>query len=62
MGALEIRYRQVSELRARSTNARRHSRKQLAQIAASIAAYGFTVPVLVDEEGSRHKQLRRRRP
>lgn len=50
MGTLEIQYQHVSELRSRSTNARRHSPKQLAQIAASIAHYGFTVPVLVDEE------------
>ncbi len=50
MGKLKIQYQPVSELRSRSTNARRHSPKQLAQIAASIAAYGFTVPVLVDEE------------
>ena len=33
-------------------NARTHSKKQVAQIAASITAYGFTNPVLVDESGS----------
>ena len=51
MGTLNIQYKPISELRARSTNSRRHSQKQLAQIAASITAYGFTVPVLIDEDG-----------
>ena len=31
-------------------NARRHSRKQLAQITASIRRFGFTNPVLIDDE------------
>jgi ParB-like chromosome segregation protein Spo0J len=30
-------------------NARTHSRKQIEQIAASIAAFGFTNPLLIDE-------------
>jgi ParB-like chromosome segregation protein Spo0J len=38
---LEITYRRLSELH------RRHSRKQLAQIAASIQKFGFTNPVLI---------------
>src|SRR3712207_2743038 len=33
-------------------NARTHSDAQVAQIAASIREWGWTVPVLVDEEGS----------
>jgi predicted alpha/beta hydrolase len=32
-------------------NARTHSDKQIAQIAASIREWGWTMPVLVDEEG-----------
>jgi hypothetical protein len=47
-----IEYKALSELRSRSSNSRRHSQKQLGQIAASISAYGFTVPVLVDENGT----------
>src|SRR6202045_3970229 len=33
-------------------NARTHSDEQVAQIAASIREFGFTVPVLVDEHGT----------
>jgi ParB-like nuclease domain len=33
-------------------NARTHSAEQIAQIAASIREFGFTVPVLVDEAGT----------
>jgi hypothetical protein len=33
-------------------NARTHSDEQVAQIAASIREWGWTVPVLVDEEGT----------
>src|SRR5580692_10194695 len=33
-------------------NARTHSDEQIAQIAASIREFGFTNPVLVDEEGT----------
>src|SRR6266705_3370431 len=32
-------------------NARTHSRKQIRQIADSITAFGFVVPILVDEKG-----------
>ena len=33
-------------------NARTHSDEQVAQIAASIREWGWTVPVLVDEQGT----------
>jgi DNA modification methylase len=33
-------------------NARTHSKKQIHQIADSIAAFGFVVPILIDEDGS----------
>ena len=32
-------------------NARTHSEEQIAQIAASIAEFGFTNPVLIDKDG-----------
>lgn len=38
------------ELRTWSRNARTHSRKQLRQIAESIGTFGFTNPVLIDEQ------------
>ena len=41
----------IDVLRAAPRNARTHSKKQLRQISASIAAFGFTNPVLVDGSG-----------
>ena len=37
-------------LKARETNPRSHSKKQLSQIAASIELFGFVNPVLIDQE------------
>lgn len=47
-----IDYRSVSSLTPARRNARTHSRKQIRQIATSIERFGFTNPVLVDDEGS----------
>lgn len=41
----------VTALRPYARNARIHSKKQVARIAASIAEYGFTNPPLIDEDG-----------
>jgi hypothetical protein len=46
---LEIVYYPVSDLQADPRNARTHSKKQVAQIASSIKAFGFTNPILIDE-------------
>jgi DNA modification methylase len=51
MTTLEIRYRLISDLQPRKTNPRKHSKKQLEQLANSIKHYGFTNPVLIDEAG-----------
>ena len=40
----------LSKLKPNPRNARTHSRRQIRQIADSIAAFGFNNPVLVDEE------------
>jgi hypothetical protein len=40
----------VSNLRPDPNNPRRHSDRQVAQIAASIAKFGFITPILIDEE------------
>lgn len=48
----QIELRPISTLRAFGRNARTHSRKQLRLIADSIAAFGFTNPVLIDEAGT----------
>jgi len=39
----------VDALKPNARNARTHSKKQIVQIAESIAAFGFLVPILVDE-------------
>jgi ParB-like chromosome segregation protein Spo0J len=44
--------RKVADLIRYSHNPRKHSEAQVAQIAASIAEFGFTNPVLIDEKNS----------
>jgi ParB-like nuclease domain len=44
-------YRPVNKLKPDSANPRLHSKKQIRQIAASIQAFGFNVPILIDREG-----------
>jgi len=47
---LEIIWRPIAELQPDPANPRQHSKKQIKQIAKSIKAFGFNVPVLVDAE------------
>jgi len=49
--AAKILLRSIAELRPHAGNARVHSAEQLGQIKASILAFGFTNPLLVDEDG-----------
>ena len=49
---LSIEHLPVGQLRPYDRNARTHSAKQIAQIAASIAAFGFNNPVLIDGDGT----------
>jgi DNA modification methylase len=50
MSKLSITYRSTSDLIPYARNSRTHSAEQVGQIAASIREFGFTNPVLVDEE------------
>ncbi|WP_343040221.1 DNA methyltransferase [Nitratireductor arenosus] len=52
MTDLHIQYRPIDALRPYPKNARTHSKKQIRQIAASITEFGFTNPVLVDDDGT----------
>ena len=45
---MNIEYTLVRDLRPYARNARTHSKKQIRQIAKSIARFGFTNPVLID--------------
>jgi DNA modification methylase len=49
---LVIEYRSLADLKPDPRNARTHTKGQVAQIAASIQAFGFTNPVLIDEDGN----------
>lgn len=49
---LTVTYKPVTSLIPDPRNARTHSKKQIAQIAASIGAFGFTNPILADPEGN----------
>lgn len=46
----QIEMRAPHSLKPRKGNPRRHSKKQIQQIAASIAEFGFTNPILVDND------------
>lgn len=50
--ALSIVYRQTSDLIPYVNNSRTHSDEQVAQVAASIKEFGFTNPILIDEDDS----------
>lgn len=50
MRDLAITYRNSSELKPYSRNARTHSRAQVRQIAESIQRFGFTNPILIDDD------------
>lgn len=51
MSDLAVEYRQLSDLIPYARNSRTHSDEQVGQIAASIKAFGFTNPILTDDEG-----------
>lgn len=46
-----ITYRPVGSLTPYSNNPRKHPEPQLVKLAASIAEFGFVMPVLIDEDG-----------
>ena len=52
MTTLKIEYYPLSSLRPWQKNARTHSKKQLRQIADSIKEFGFTNPILIDDDAS----------
>src|SRR5690606_24101599 len=49
---LAVEYRQLDDLVPYARNARTHSDAQVAEIAGSIRAFGFTNPVLIAEDGT----------
>jgi ParB family transcriptional regulator, chromosome partitioning protein len=51
MSNLKIVYKPITDLIPYANNSRTHSDDQVLQIASSIKEFGFTNPVLVDDEG-----------
>ena len=49
---LELTYRAINTLKPYDNNSRTHSEKQVKQIADSIKEFGFTNPILIDENNS----------
>src|SRR5438874_2458732 len=50
--SLKVVWRLIDELKPDPTNPRSHSKKQIQQIANSIRAFGFNVPILIDRDGN----------
>ena len=51
MNDLKVEYRNIKELIPYCNNSRTHSDEQVLQIASSIKEFGFTNPVLIDDQG-----------
>ena len=51
MGDLKIEYKNTDSLIPYVNNSRTHSDEQVTQVAASIKEFGFTNPLLIDEQG-----------
>jgi ParB family transcriptional regulator, chromosome partitioning protein len=47
---LSINYKATGELIPYINNSRTHSEQQVQQVAASIKEFGFTNPILIDDE------------
>lgn len=49
MEQLNIKYKPIKELKPYKKNAKKHNKEQVEQIANSIKEFGFTQPVIIDE-------------
>lgn len=49
--SLKVELRPLAAVRPAKRNARTHSEKQIEQIASSIRQFGFTNPIIVNDEG-----------
>jgi len=52
MSISEIKQINISELKPYENNARMHGEEQLGQIERSIKEFGFTIPILIDDENT----------
>ena len=58
MSEFHIEHLPVTELKPNPRNARRHSQKQISQIAGSIREFGFNSIVVVDEDAGKLRRAR----
>jgi hypothetical protein len=49
---LTVVYRLINDLKPDPANPRRHSKKQIRQIANSLKTFGFNVPILIDGDNN----------
>jgi ParB-like chromosome segregation protein Spo0J len=52
MRKLELKYLAIKDLKGYANNSRTHSEKQIKQISKSIKEFGFTNPILIDEDNT----------
>ena len=52
VGGLAVTYRAAEDLKPHHQNARTHSPKQIGHIVKSMSQYGWTNPILIDEDGN----------
>lgn len=52
MEQLNIKYKQIKELKPYKKNAKKHTKEQVEKIANSIKEFGFTQPVIIDKNNS----------
>ena len=50
-GKIAVKYLKTGDIREAERNARSHSKEQVAQVEKSITDFGFTNPILIDENG-----------
>lgn len=48
---MEVKQTKISEIKPYSKNAKKHPKKQIEQVAASIKEFGFNQPLVVDKQG-----------
>lgn len=52
MTTINISYLPIDKLKPYKNNARTHSKKQIRQLVKSIKEFGFTIPILIDEQNT----------
>ena len=51
LGKMEITKKKLSEITPYKNNAKKHDKRQIANVAESIKRYGFVQPLVIDRDG-----------